>query len=119
MEKTEVHIWTKVDAEQIKNAWDSIGKGIHDQVYSAVDLEIIEENGANGIPGTLSLYQMPEAYLVDDYFEYQGTLKGKNESYDGAWNFFLGDSNYGHLVYFAAIVCLLLPFVSWYTANWL
>ena len=60
--------------------------------------EIIEE--AN-FTGTLSLYQMPEAYLVDDYFEYQVTLKGKNESYDGAWNILLGDSNYANLVYFA------------------
>ena len=60
--------------------------------------EIIEE--AN-FTGTLSLYQMPEAYLVDDYFEYQVTLMGKNESYDGAWNILLGDSNYAKLVYFA------------------
>ena len=60
--------------------------------------EIIEE--AN-FTGTLSLYQMSEAYLVDDYFEYQVTLKGKNESYDGAWNILLGDSNYANLVYFA------------------
>lgn len=60
--------------------------------------EIIEEKGATQ---TLSLYQMPEAYLVDDYFEYQVTLKGKNESYDGAWNILLGDSNYANLVYFA------------------
>lgn len=60
--------------------------------------EIIEEKGASQ---TLSLYQMPEAYLVDDYFEYQVTLKGKNESYDGAWNILLGDSNYANLVYFA------------------
>lgn len=60
--------------------------------------EIIEEKGASQ---TLSLYQMPEAYLVDDYFEYQVTLKGKNESYDGAWNILLGDSKYANLVYFA------------------
>ena len=60
--------------------------------------EIIEE--ANHA-GTLSLYQMPEAYLVDDYFEYQVTLKGKNGSYDGAWNILLGDSDYANLVYFA------------------
>ena len=60
--------------------------------------EIIEE--AN-FTGTLSLYQMPEAYLVDDYFEYQVTLKGKNESYEGAWNILLGNSSYANLVYFA------------------
>lgn len=60
--------------------------------------EIIEEQS---YAGTLSLYQMPDAYLVDDYFEYQVTLKGKNESYDGAWNILLGDSNYANLVYFA------------------
>lgn len=60
--------------------------------------EIIEEANHTG---TLSLYQMPEAYLVDDYFEYQVTLKGQNGSYDGAWNILLGDSDYANLVYFA------------------
>ena len=60
--------------------------------------EIIEETNH---AGTLSLYQMPEAYLVDDYFEYQVTLKGQNGSYDGAWNILLGDSDYANLVYFA------------------
>lgn len=60
--------------------------------------EIIEETNH---AGTLSLYQMPAAYLVDDYFEYQVTLKGKNGSYDGAWNILLGDSDYANLVYFA------------------
>ena len=60
--------------------------------------EIIEETNHTG---TLSLYQMPEAYLVDDYFEYQVTLKGQNGSYDGAWNILLGDSDYANLVYFA------------------
>lgn len=60
--------------------------------------EIIEEQS---YAGTLSLYQMAEAYLVDDHFEYQVTLKGKNGSYDGAWNILLGDSNYANLVYFA------------------
>lgn len=60
--------------------------------------EIIEEANHTG---TLSLYQMPTAYLVDDYFEYQVTLKGKIGSYDGAWNILLGDSDYANLVYFA------------------
>lgn len=60
--------------------------------------EIIKETN---FTGTLSLYQMPEAYLVDDYFEYQVTLKGKNESYEGAWNILLGNSSYANLVYFA------------------
>lgn len=60
--------------------------------------EIIEEQS---YAGTLSLYQMTEAYLVDDYFEYQVKLKGKNGSYDGAWNILLGDSDYANLVYFA------------------
>lgn len=60
--------------------------------------EIIEEANHTG---TLSLYQMPAAYLVDDYFEYQVTLKGKNGSYEGAWNILLGDSDYANLVYFA------------------
>lgn len=64
--------------------------------------EIIEEEyEAFEYTETMSLYQMPEAYLVDDYFEYQVTLKGKNESYDGAWNILLGDSDYANLVYFA------------------
>lgn len=64
--------------------------------------EIIEEEyEAFGNTETLSLYQMPEAYLVTDYFEYQVTLKGKNGSYDGAWNILLGDSDYANLVYFA------------------
>ena len=64
--------------------------------------EIIEEEyEAFGYTETLSLYQMPEAYLVDDHFEYQVTLKGKNGSYEGAWNILFGDSNYANLVYFA------------------
>ena len=67
--------------------------------------EIIEETNH---AGTLSLYQMPAAYLVDDYFEYQVTLKGKNGSYDGAWNILLGDSDYANLVYFADGVDLSL-----------
>ena len=79
----------------------TLEKGQYIVVVGKTTDEIMEENGANGIPVTLSLYQMPEAYLVNDYFEYQGTLKGKNESYDGAWNFLLGDSNYANLVYCA------------------
>lgn len=64
--------------------------------------EIIEEEyEAFGYTETMSLYQMPEAYLVADYFEYQVTLKGKNGSYEGAWNILLGDSDYANLVYFA------------------
>ena len=45
---------------------------------------------------------MPAAYLVQDHFEVTGTVKGRNESYDGAWNFFVGDSDFGTLIYFAA-----------------
>ena len=38
---------------------------------------------------------------MDDHFEYQVTLKGKNGGYEGAWNILFGDSNYANLVYFA------------------
>ena len=49
-------------------------------------IEEVEENAGYGMTTTLYCYEMPQAYLVLDRFEYTGTLKWKNESYEDAWD---------------------------------
>lgn len=49
-------------------------------------IEEVEENVGYGMTTTLYCYEMPQAYLVLDRFEYTGTLKWKNESYEDAWD---------------------------------
>lgn len=49
-------------------------------------IEDISEKDANGFEIPKYCYEMKEAYLVADRFEYTGKLKGKNESYEGVWN---------------------------------
>ena len=42
-------------------------------------IEEVEENVGYGMTTTLYCYEMPQAYLVPDRFEYTATLKWKNE----------------------------------------
>lgn len=71
-------------------------------VVGQTDDTITEESlDAPDFPMMISHYAMPTAYLTQDHFEVEGIIKGKNESYAGAWNFFVGDSDLGRIVYFA------------------
>ena len=50
-----------------------------------------------------------ESEVTAEIVEFVGKLKGKNDSYEGAWNVKIGDNDYLKLVYFAEGVDL-----SWY-----
>lgn len=69
--------------------------------------EVIEEKDSWGITywiefGDAQLYdgEVP-AVAPREHEIFTGLLKGKNESYEGAWNIQIGDSNYLKLIYFA------------------
>ena len=49
-------------------------------------IEEVEEDVGYGMTASLYCYEMPQAYLVADRFEYTGILKWKNESREGAWD---------------------------------
>ncbi len=58
---------------------------------------------------TLLVSTFIESQVTAEIVEFEGKLKGKNESYEGAWNVKIGDDDYLKLVYFAEGVDL-----SWY-----
>lgn len=69
--------------------------------------EVVEENGQWGIMywvkmGEAQLYngEVPEV-APREHEIFTGLLKGKNNSYEGAWNIQIGNSNYLAIIYFA------------------
>lgn len=69
--------------------------------------EVIEEKDSWGITYWI---EFGDAWLYDgevpkieprEHEIFTGLLKGKNNSYEGAWNIQIGDSNYLKLIYFA------------------
>lgn len=69
--------------------------------------EVIEEKDSWGVTywiefGDAQLYdgEVPDVEPREHEI-FTGLLKGKNESYEGAWNIQIGDSNYLKLIYFA------------------
>ena len=58
---------------------------------------------------TMRVVAFVESEVTAEIVEFQGKLKGKNDSYEGAWNVKIGDDDFLKLVYFAEGVDL-----SWY-----
>lgn len=101
--------------KEIKS-WNSIDLCAH--VYLSIEeLTELKPNQIVGIAGKVSdviststtafgtTYEgsaiVLEGAITQQYYEITGTLKGKNHSYEGAWNIQIGDSSYLGLVYFA------------------
>jgi len=66
---------------------------------------------ASGLSFDIQHYTMKTAYLVDDKFEIVGVLRGKNDSFENAYNIKIGNKDKLDLIYFSDEVDLSnLPF---------